>query len=142
MTVKDVIDGADKKRWKDMTDEEWKESVGKPEFFFADMIRVRGFVEDKDESIWAFLEVDNNWMYRTNSARLNIEGDVIEIACRVSWIDEGRSETTSGDAPLIGIVTWRDLTGLHEPSDWKIGCNALGAVKVPFKPRELKIVDC
>jgi len=125
-----------------ITDKEWKQRIGKPEFMSATDSCIRGLVEDKEGNTWAFIDGWANWMYQpTNSAVVRINGDCIEIAVRAKWSDEESQPVPVGDSPLIGARQWREITGSLKPSSWIGSRVGIHVVKLPFRPREIYLVD-
>jgi hypothetical protein len=120
-----------------LTDDEWKQRVGKPEFMPASGSCIRGLVEDNEGNTWVFLDAWTNWAYLPYSINLMIHGQSIEIAARARWQDDPSPATPEGDVQLFNVTEWQKITGLTRPFEKKCAY----AVKLPFKPVEIVLVD-
>lgn len=121
-------------------DEETFERYFHQDFMPASGSCIRGIIEDEKGQIWAFLDSWTSWVHEPLSAVLHVDGDSIEIGVRAKFIEK-QTRFKEGDIPIIGAYECREITGIKKPVEW-VGKMGVHAVKLPFYPKNIKLVDC
>lgn len=114
-----------------------------PEFVPANETKICSLREDNEGNCWAFI---NDWFSHihgiSSSAKIKVDGKCIELAVRTRWVEHERPPIPQGECLVLRRREWEQLTGLSVPKSWREH-DGMGyhAVKLPFYPQKIKLVD-
>lgn len=129
-------------RVEDLTDEQFRYLYPPPEYLALHQEDLRGVLQDQSGQWWAFIDMVcvSSGYSGESYARLRIHDDIIELGIPGRFADDDpRADVPEGCAPVL-LGPKRDAITVSFPADW-VGHQGRRAVPLPFKPRELRIID-
>ncbi|MFN7835969.1 MAG: hypothetical protein ACK5NY_09325 [Burkholderiaceae bacterium] len=108
-----------------------------PEFIKITDHEDYGYHTDAEGSIWFCFAQRNPWGAEVCGARISIEGDTIQLALRGNLAGLEPPEPKPGDVEAAFAIDWEKQHG-PLPEAFQ---NTETLVKLPFRPRNLVIVD-